>query len=81
MEGALPIIFLAVVLKIPVFFGIWLRRRDPRGPRPRRDPHGGAARPLPDCPPGGRRRVTAPGRPLPVLTGHERRRERTPDGA
>jgi len=24
MEGALPIIFLAVVLKIPVFFGIWL---------------------------------------------------------
>jgi nitrogen fixation-related uncharacterized protein len=75
MEGALPIIFLAVVLKIPVFFGIWLIwwavrdepqlddadergrehpfrrwRRDPRGPRPRRDPHGGAARALPDCP-------------------------------
>ena len=24
MEGALPIIFLAVVLKIPVFFAIWL---------------------------------------------------------
>jgi hypothetical protein len=24
MEGALPIIFLAVILKIPVFFGIWL---------------------------------------------------------
>ena len=24
MEGALPIIFLAVVLKIPVFFALWL---------------------------------------------------------
>jgi hypothetical protein len=24
MEGALPIIFLAVILKIPVFFGLWL---------------------------------------------------------
>src|SRR5687768_3697986 len=24
MEGAWPIIFLAVVLKIPVFFGLWL---------------------------------------------------------
>lgn len=105
MEGALPIIFLAVVLKIPVFFGIWLIwwavrdepqlddadergrehpfrrwRRDPRGPRPRRDPHGGAATPLPDCPPGGRRRVSAPGRPLPALTGHERRK-RTPVGS
>jgi len=86
MEGALPIIFLAVVLKIPVFFAIWLIwwavkdepsledasgesgdhsfrrwRRSPTGPRgPRRDPHGGAARALPDCPPGGRSRVTAP---------------------
>src|SRR5262245_10502839 len=24
MDGVLPIIFLAVILKIPVFFGIWL---------------------------------------------------------
>jgi hypothetical protein len=24
MDGVLPIVFLAVVLKIPVFFGIWL---------------------------------------------------------
>jgi len=104
MEGALPIIFLAVVLKVPVFFAIWLIwwaareepqidagepgaehpfrrwRREPKGPRgPRRDPHGGAARPLADCPPGGRRRVTAPGRPLPALTGHEGR-ERIPAG-
>ena len=102
MEGALPIIFLAVVLKIPVFFAIWLVwwavraeplpddapdlgdehpfrrwRRFPRGPRPRRGPHGGAARPQPDCPPGGRRRVTAPAQPLPALAGHERRK-RTP---
>lgn len=30
----------------------------PRGPR--RDPHGGAARALPDCPPGGRTRVVSP---------------------
>jgi len=85
MEGALPIIFLAVVLKIPVFFAIWLIwwavkdeptledasgeagdhsfrrwRRSPTRPRgPRRDPHGGAARALPDCPPGGRARITA----------------------
>ena len=85
MEGALPIIFLAVVLKIPVFFAIWLVwwavkdeptledasgeagdhgfrrwRRSPTRPRgPRRGPHGGAARALPDCPPGGRTRTTA----------------------
>jgi hypothetical protein len=85
MEGALPILFLAVVLKIPVLFAMWLIwwavrdepsledatgdfddhsfrrwRRQPTGPRgPRRDPHGGAARALPDCPPGGRARVTA----------------------
>jgi hypothetical protein len=30
----------------------------PRGPR--RGPHGGAARALPDCPPGGRTRVITP---------------------
>ena len=102
MEGALPIIFLAVVLKIPVCFGIWLIwwavreepqldtgeapdehpfrrwRREPRGPHgPRRGPHGGAAKAEPDCPPGGRRRVTQPSRPAPVLSGHERR-ERAP---
>jgi hypothetical protein len=103
MEGALPIIFLAVILKIPVFFALWLIwwavraepeiaddpelgdehpfrrwRRSPRGPLgPRRGPHGGAARAEPDCPPGGRRRVTAPAQPLPALSGHERR-ERTP---
>jgi hypothetical protein len=85
MEGALPIIFLAVVLKIPVFFAIWLIwwavkdeptledasgeagdhsfrrwRRSPTRPRgPRRDPHGGAARAPPVCPPGGRTRITA----------------------
>ena len=90
MEGALPIIFLAVVLKIPVFFGLWLVwwavraepegadahetgeehpfrrwRREPRGPKgPRRGPHGGSAKLLPDCPPGGRSRhdVRAPAR-------------------
>jgi hypothetical protein len=85
MEGALPIIFLAVVLKVPVFFALWLIwwaaraepqlddasggepdhgfrrwRREPKGPRwPRRGPHGGGERALPDCPPGGRARVGA----------------------
>ena len=82
MEGVWPIIFLGLVLKIPVFFGLWLVwwavraepqlddasggggdhgfrrwRRQPTGPRlPRRGPHGGAARALPECPPGGRTR-------------------------
>jgi hypothetical protein len=82
MEGVWPIIFLAVILKIPVFFALWLVwwavraepeledasgesgdhtfrrwRREPTPPRgPRRDPHGGSAYALPDCPPGGRKR-------------------------
>lgn len=95
MEGAWPIIFLAVVLKIPVFFGLWLVwwavraepeieeapgdgadhgfrrwRSSPRRPRgPRRGPHGGgAARPLPSCPPGGRTRA-AP-EPVPARVTH-----------
>ena len=92
MEGFWPIFFLAVVLKIPVFGGLWLvwwavraepetedagdedgghrfRNRGPSRPRgPRlRGPHGGAgARVLPDCPPAGRQRVTAPPAPLRV---------------
>jgi hypothetical protein len=37
----------------------------PRGPR--RGPHGGSARALPDCPPGGRTRVLAP--PVPARAG------------
>ena len=42
--------------------------REPRGPRgPRRDPHAPDARPLPDCPPGGRTRVTPS--PAPVRAG------------
>jgi hypothetical protein len=98
MDGVLPIVFLAVVLKIPVFFAIWLVwwavraepeledasddagdhsfrrwRRTPAPPRgPRRGPHGGAARALPDCPPAGRRRTVAPGRPVPAIGPHER---------
>jgi hypothetical protein len=40
--------------------------RRPRGPR-RGGPHGGRARPLPDCPPGGRTRVLTP--PAPVRAG------------
>jgi hypothetical protein len=97
MEGALPIIFLAVVLKIPVFFAIWLIwwasrsydefmdeapgaedhgfrrwRREPKRPSgPRRGPHGGAARATPDCPPGGRTRVSK--RPVPALAAAARR--------
>jgi hypothetical protein len=43
------------------------RKMPPKLPRgPRRGPHGGgAARPLPDCPPGGRTRVVRPA-PQPV---------------
>lgn len=37
----------------------------PKGPR--RGPHGAGARPLPDCPPGGRTRVLTP--PAPVRAG------------
>jgi hypothetical protein len=43
-------------------------RPEPRRPRgPRRGPHSGGARPLPDCPPGGRSRVVRP--PAPVRAG------------
>ena len=100
MEGVWPIVFLAVVLKIPVFFGIWLVwwaaksydefadetppdsrehpfrrwRRQPKGPRgPRRGPHGGGARALPACPPGGRTRTPhVKPRVAPGLAAHER---------
>ncbi|MSO41993.1 MAG: hypothetical protein EXQ70_08925 [Solirubrobacterales bacterium] len=91
MDDIWPIIFLAVVLKIPVFYGLWLVwwasqpvpqpgdepaaedgehgfkrwRRDPKRPRgPRRDPHGGGARALPECPPGARVRIGRPSAPL-----------------
>lgn len=103
MEGVWPIVFLAVVLKIPVVFALWVIwyavraepelddapggdehgfnrwRRQPLRPRgPRRGPHnGGAARPLPDCPSGGRLRI-AP-EPAAALSAHERR-EHTPSG-
>ena len=102
MEGALPIMFLLVVLKIPVFFALYLVwwsaksydefgeelaggdedpgfrrfRREPRKPRgPRRGgSHGGGAAVQPDCPPGTRRRLTAPHpRVAAVPSGRERR--------
>lgn len=81
MEGFLPIFFLGVVLKVPVFGALYLIywavrqepeldestddgehgfrrwRNDPRRPRgPRRGPHRPDARPMPECPPGGRLR-------------------------
>jgi hypothetical protein len=43
----------------------------PRGPR-RGDPHGAGARPLPDCPPGGRRRVIRPPAPRRASLSHAR---------
>jgi hypothetical protein len=44
-------------------------RREPRRPRgPRRGPHAPDARPLPDCPPGGRTRVITPPAPARVVT-------------
>jgi hypothetical protein len=89
VEGFLPIFFLGVVLKIPIFAAIYLIywavraepeldgatddgdhgfrrwRADPRRPRgPRRGPHQSGARPLPDCPPGGRLRDVR--RPVPA---------------
>jgi hypothetical protein len=90
VEEAFPIIFLAVVLKIPVaalLYLVWWAfraqpeieeappgsddhhfrrfRREPKGPHaPRRGPHAPDAQPVPDCPPGGRRRV--PAAPAPV---------------
>lgn len=51
-------------------------RPQPKRPGgPRRGPLAPAARPLPDCPPGGRTRVIR--RPAPALTGHRREREST----
>ena len=48
-------------------------RRGPRRPRdPRRGPHAPDARPLPDCPPGGRFRVLTPPVPARAATGHAR---------
>ena len=90
MGDVFPIIFLAVILKIPVamlLYLVWWAfraqpeveeappgsddhefrrfRREPTGPnRPRRGPHAPSAQPIPDCPPGGRRRVLTP--PAPV---------------
>lgn len=50
-------------------------RREPRRPRgPRRGPHAPGAAPLPDCPPGGRTRVTTP--PAPVRAATARATER-----
>jgi hypothetical protein len=96
VEGFFPILFLAVILKIPVAlmlylvwwafraepapeeappeaddhrFGRW--RREPRRPRdPRRGPHAPDARPLPDCPPGGRTRVVVAPAPLRAANAH-----------
>ena len=95
MEGFLPIFFLGVVLKIPVFGALYLIywaaraepeteaasdddghgfrrwRADPRPPRgPRRGPHAPDARPLPNCPPGGRVRDVR--RPVPATIASER---------
>ena len=90
MEGFWPIFFLAVILKIPVCFllyvvwwafraqpeveeapetgddhGFHRWRRQPKRPNdPRRGPHAPSARPLPDCPPGGRFRVVR--QPVPL---------------
>ena len=93
MHGLWPILFLALVLKIPVGFLLYMvywaikatpeveeapetggeshefRRFDP-SPRPngpRRGPHSPDATPLPDCPPGGRRRGLT--QPAPVRAG------------
>jgi hypothetical protein len=93
MDGVWPIVFLAVVLKIPVGFLLYtvywaikatpeleeapetggegheFRRFDP-SPKPhgpRRGPHSPDSIPLPECPPGGRRRVL--GAPAPVRAG------------
>jgi hypothetical protein len=95
VEGFLPIFFLGVVLKIPVFGALYLIywaaraepeteaasdddghgfrrwRADPRPPRgPRRGPHAPDARPLPNCPPGGRARDVR--RPVPATIASER---------
>lgn len=49
--------------------------REPRLPRgPRRGPHAPDAQPLPDCPPGGRRRVHTPPVPVRAASGSTARR-------
>jgi hypothetical protein len=103
MDGVLPIVFLAVILKIPVLFGLWLIwwaareepeledadgtedhsfrrwRRDPSRPKgPRRGgPHGGTVQARPDCPPGGRKRITTAPKPVALPAGHGRQHEST----
>jgi hypothetical protein len=48
--------------------------RQPRQPRgPRRGPHAPDARPLPDCPPGGRRRTVPAPTPVPAAAGRHTR--------
>jgi hypothetical protein len=60
--------------------GFRFRRTDPtrpKGPR-RRGPHGAGARPLPDCPPGGRRRPAHSPAPLRAGLAHARGAARLP---
>src|SRR4051812_27693449 len=102
MGELVPILFLAVILKIPVLYGMWLIywavkdepqvedrpgdaddhsfrrfRRDPTKPRgPRgRGPHGGTAQAQPDCPPGGRTRITTSPQPVALPAAHGRQHE------
>lgn len=50
-------------------------RRHPRRPRgPRRGPHAPGARPLPECPSGGRTRVLTPPAPARAATAHAKQR-------
>jgi hypothetical protein len=98
VHGLWPIVFLAVVLKVPVGFllytvywavkaqpeleeapdsggeGHGFRRFDPepKPKGPRRGPHTPDALPLPDCPPGGRRRVLGPAAPVRAGLAHAR---------
>jgi hypothetical protein len=52
-------------------------QRLPRGPRgPRRGPHAPDAMPVPDCPPGGRKRVLTPPAPVRVATAGAHKRGR-----
>ena len=100
MEGFLPIFFLLVILKIPVFGALYLVfwasrppveepeaaegtdpgmgrwRPQPNRPNgPRRGPHSGGARALPDCPPGGRTRVLSPPAAARAALAHAERRQ------